>query len=150
MDSLSCRYLVSRVPGRRAGRVVASCPAWLGSTTKRRSFVERVPEKSVFAELVAADRSAVWAVRLRITGNRADAEDALQDTLLAVWRKLAQFRSDAEFSYGSSVSRRTRRWPLFVGGPKLRKSGPCRGICRLQPIRDRYRRRCRGDGVTVH
>ncbi len=54
------------------------------------------------------------------------------------------------FRYGSSVSRRTRRWPLFVGGPKLRKSGPCRGICRLQPIRDRYRRRCRGDGVTVH
>src|SRR5271165_1039303 len=98
MDSLSCRYLVSRVPGRRAGRVVASCPAWLGSTTKRRSFVERVPEKSVFAELVAADRSAVWAVRLRITGNRADAEDALQDTLLAAWRKLAQFRSDAKFS----------------------------------------------------
>ncbi|MGO9030368.1 RNA polymerase sigma factor [Mycobacterium sp.] len=98
MDSLSCRYLVSRVPGRRAGRVVASCPAWLGSTTKRRSFVERVPEKSVFAELVAADRSAVWAVRLRITGNRADAEDALHDTLLGAWRKLAQFRSDAEFS----------------------------------------------------
>ncbi|HME77199.1 MAG TPA: sigma-70 family RNA polymerase sigma factor [Mycobacterium sp.] len=55
-------------------------------------------DERAFVELVAADRSAVWAVCLRITGNRTDAEDALQDTLLAAWRNLAQFRSDAKFS----------------------------------------------------
>jgi RNA polymerase sigma factor (sigma-70 family) len=58
----------------------------------------RVGDDGAFAELVDADRGAVWAVCLRITGNRADAEDALQDTLLAAWRNLAQFRSDAKFS----------------------------------------------------
>ena len=55
-------------------------------------------DECAFVDLVAADRSAVWAVCLRITGNRSDAEDALQDTLLAAWRNLAQFRSDARFS----------------------------------------------------
>lgn len=55
-------------------------------------------DERAFAELVAAHRSGIWAVCLRITGNRADAEDALQDTLLAAWRNLAQFRADAKFS----------------------------------------------------
>jgi RNA polymerase sigma factor (sigma-70 family) len=55
-------------------------------------------DQRAFTDLIAADRAAVWAVCLRTTGNRTDAEDALQDTLLAAWRNMAKFRSDARFS----------------------------------------------------
>jgi RNA polymerase sigma-70 factor (ECF subfamily) len=51
-----------------------------------------------FAALVEPHRDHVWAVCYRITGHRADAEDALQDALLAAWRHLPRFRGDARFS----------------------------------------------------
>jgi RNA polymerase sigma factor (sigma-70 family) len=55
-------------------------------------------DERAFVELIAANRTAVWAVCLRITGNPQDAEDALQDALVAAWRNIAQFRADAKFS----------------------------------------------------
>ena len=55
-------------------------------------------DQNAFVELVAAHRGAVWAVCLRITGNPHDAEDAVQDTLVAAWRSMGQFRSQARFS----------------------------------------------------
>ena len=39
-----------------------------------------------FEALVTESRTMIWSVCLRITGNTYDAEDALQDTLLAAWR----------------------------------------------------------------
>ena len=50
-----------------------------------------------FATLVAGHRDRAWAVCLRITGHRHDAEDALQDALTAAWRNLPSFRGDARF-----------------------------------------------------
>ena len=50
-----------------------------------------------FSALVAAHRDRAWAVCLRITGHRHDAEDALQDALIAAWRNLPTFRGDARF-----------------------------------------------------
>lgn len=50
-----------------------------------------------FADLVATHRDRTWAVCLRITGDRYDAEDALQEALAAAWRNLARFRGDARF-----------------------------------------------------
>lgn len=58
----------------------------------------RAGDEGAFVDLVAANRAAVWAVCLRITGNPQDAEDALQDALVAAWRNIAQFRADARFS----------------------------------------------------
>ena len=47
-----------------------------------------------FATLVEAHRDRAWAVCLRITGHRQDAEDALT----AAWRALPGFRGDARFA----------------------------------------------------
>jgi RNA polymerase sigma factor (sigma-70 family) len=58
----------------------------------------RQGDERAFAALVDAHSSAAWAVCLRITGNRHDAEDALQDALVAAWSGIARFRSDARFS----------------------------------------------------
>jgi len=48
-----------------------------------------------FAELIEPHRDHVWAVCFRITGQRQDAEDALQDTLTAAWQHLDRFRGEA-------------------------------------------------------
>ncbi len=37
----------------------------------------------------------VFALAMRLTGNRGDAEDVVQDTFLRAWRNLARFRGDA-------------------------------------------------------
>ncbi|MHA7191935.1 RNA polymerase sigma factor [Arthrobacter sp. MDT2-16] len=50
-----------------------------------------------FEALVEQHRAMLWSVCLRVTGNTYDAEDALQDTLLAAWRNLEKFRGDAGF-----------------------------------------------------
>nr|WP_071935111.1 sigma-70 family RNA polymerase sigma factor [Rhodococcus pyridinivorans] len=55
----------------------------------------RAGDRAAFAELVAPSRERVWAVCVRITGNRHDAEDALQDALIAAWQNLGRFRGTA-------------------------------------------------------
>lgn len=40
----------------------------------------------------------MWAVCLRTTRHTADAEDALQECLIALWRNLDKYRGDAAFS----------------------------------------------------
>lgn len=55
----------------------------------------RSGDEHAFAELLSGHRARLWGVCLRITGNAADAEDALQDGLLAAWRNLDQFRGDS-------------------------------------------------------
>ncbi|WP_344781109.1 RNA polymerase sigma factor [Gordonia caeni] len=55
-------------------------------------------DQHAYAELAGAHRNRLWSVCYRITGNPEDAEDALQETLLAAWRGLATFRGDSAFS----------------------------------------------------
>ncbi|GAC58423.1 putative RNA polymerase ECF-type sigma factor [Gordonia hirsuta DSM 44140 = NBRC 16056] len=55
-------------------------------------------DQQAFAELVGRHRNRLWAVCLRIAGNPHDAEDALQEALVAAWRGLRNFRGDAQFS----------------------------------------------------
>lgn len=54
-------------------------------------------DQRAFAHLVEKHRTHVWAVCLSTTGNRHDAEDALQNTLIAAWQNLDRFRGDSRF-----------------------------------------------------
>ena len=47
-----------------------------------------------FRELFEAHRDAVHRFLCRVSRNRSDADDLLQETFLAVWRKRDQFRGD--------------------------------------------------------
>ncbi|MDT0223604.1 sigma-70 family RNA polymerase sigma factor [Gordonia sp. AC31] len=55
-------------------------------------------DQHAFAELVGAHRTHVWAVCLNICSNPHDAEDALQNTLVAAWQNLHKFRGESKFS----------------------------------------------------
>jgi RNA polymerase sigma-70 factor (ECF subfamily) len=48
-----------------------------------------------FAELFTSLREKVFALALHVTGSQADAEDATQETFLAVHRALPSFRGDS-------------------------------------------------------
>jgi RNA polymerase sigma-70 factor (ECF subfamily) len=51
-----------------------------------------------FNEVFAAHRSKVLALCLHLTGRRAEAEDAVQETFLAVHRALPEFRGESQIS----------------------------------------------------
>ena len=53
---------------------------------------------SAFTTLLERNRGVLWSICLRITGNHHDAQDALQDAIVAAWRNLDRFRGDSRFS----------------------------------------------------
>lgn len=55
-------------------------------------------DKPPFDEVFLSLRERVLALCLHLTGNRADAEDALQETFLGVYRGLPAFRGESEVS----------------------------------------------------
>lgn len=55
-------------------------------------------DAQAFEELLRPHRDKLWAVCVRVTGNRADAEDAVQECMIAVWRGLPRFRGESQFS----------------------------------------------------
>ena len=55
-------------------------------------------DQQAFAELVQANRDRIWAVCLNIVDDRQDAEDAVQNTLVAAWQNLERFRGESRFS----------------------------------------------------
>ncbi len=59
---------------------------------------DRATRGAAFDELFAALREQVFAVCLHVTGNAADADDALQETFLAVHDGLAKVRGDSRLS----------------------------------------------------
>lgn len=58
----------------------------------------RAGDHHAFAALVGRYRTNAWHICVRITGNTADAEDALQDAITAAWQNLPKFRGDARFN----------------------------------------------------
>lgn len=52
-------------------------------------------DRAAFNALVTPYRDRLWAVCLRTTRHRADAEDALQDCLIAAWQNLSKFRGES-------------------------------------------------------
>lgn len=55
-------------------------------------------DERAFAALAKEASGRMWAVCLSITGNRHDAEDALQNALTAAWQNLHRFDGKAKFS----------------------------------------------------
>ena len=51
-----------------------------------------------YERLYRAHVSHIYALCLRMTANRAEAEDATQDAFVQAWRKLDSFRGDSRFS----------------------------------------------------
>ncbi len=51
-----------------------------------------------YAELVARHSALAYRVALRIVGSHHDAEDVAQESLIAAWEALPQFRADSRFT----------------------------------------------------
>ena len=77
-------------------------------------------DQSAFTALVRRHEDRVFGIALRITGDRADALDATQDTFVSVFRQAGTFRAEAAFTtwlYRVAVNacrdllRRRRRLP---------------------------------------
>jgi RNA polymerase sigma-70 factor (ECF subfamily) len=55
-------------------------------------------DRGAFDEIVVRHRERVYAIALRVCGDRDDAEDALQETFIAAFRALPGFRGGAQLS----------------------------------------------------
>ncbi|HZA39853.1 MAG TPA: sigma-70 family RNA polymerase sigma factor, partial [Actinomycetota bacterium] len=53
--------------------------------------------EDAFTELMRRHEDRVFALAMRMTGNRADALDATQETFIQAFRKAARFRGDSAF-----------------------------------------------------
>lgn len=58
----------------------------------------RAGDERAFDELVSRHARRTYGMVARILGDRASAEDVVQDTFVRAWRGLASFRGDAQFS----------------------------------------------------
>jgi RNA polymerase sigma-70 factor (ECF subfamily) len=54
-------------------------------------------EMAAFEQLAHTHADRLFAVALRLVGNRTDAEDVLQETLLRAWRGIDRFRGGSSF-----------------------------------------------------
>ena len=54
-------------------------------------------DPEAFEALMAAMEPLVWRVCWHYTGNREDASDCGQETMIKIWRSLAQYRGDCAF-----------------------------------------------------
>ncbi|MBT2404924.1 MULTISPECIES: RNA polymerase sigma factor [unclassified Streptomyces] len=89
-------------PRQAAPRSAADIPAgWdsSGSALPDRLLAVRAAEgdDDAFAALVRRHSGRLTALAYRLLGNRADAEDAVQDAFLSAWRQLPEFRHGATF-----------------------------------------------------
>jgi len=107
----------------------------MGAVMKEAELIERcrAGDQAAFAALIAPSRTKAWAVCVQVTGNRHDAEDALQDTLIAAWQNLDKFRGTAQFSSwlyriasnaALAIVRKRRALPGDETGLAQRTTGP--------------------------
>lgn len=63
-------------------------------------LVKRVREgdTAAFSELVEQHKTLVFSVVLRMVGNREDAEEVAQDTFVAAFQKIREFKGASKFS----------------------------------------------------
>lgn len=97
---------------------------------RQQRLLLRAGDHDVFARLFVAHRDEVFAAALRLTGNRASAEDVTSETFLVAWRR----RGDVEPSdlplrgwllaiaahHAMNVTRGRRRWLAFLSSDRAR------------------------------
>lgn len=67
---------------------------------QERDLVRRAQagDKFAFEQLVQAHSPRLYTLAVRMLGSRADADDALQETLIRAWTALPRFRGEAQVS----------------------------------------------------
>lgn len=55
-------------------------------------------DQAAFAELIMDSKRRMWSVALSVTGNKHDAEDAIQNAMVSAWKNIDRFRPEARFS----------------------------------------------------
>ena len=85
-------------PGRAGGGGVAERRAY--ERADERELVEwaQAGDQRAFAQLVERNKSMTYTICYRITGNAADAQDAVQLALTAAWRNIHRFQHRSRFS----------------------------------------------------
>jgi len=85
-------------PSEFSGREAApsSAPAAIPEAVLLRRA--RAGEEAAFEALVRAHQDRAYLTALRLTGNRQDAQDSVQEAFLQAWRSLPRFRGDSSFS----------------------------------------------------
>lgn len=83
--------------GSAESEVVSPKSAWIGAE-ERLLAAARGGDRAAFGELVERSADKVFHTTLRITGNREDAEDALQESFLSALLHLHDFDGRSRFS----------------------------------------------------
>jgi RNA polymerase sigma-70 factor (ECF subfamily) len=99
---------------------------------------------AAFAELFATYRARVFGLCRHIVSTRADAEDATQETFLALHRALPSFRGDA--ALGTFIHRIAIRVALRYRSQRPRDAGPTEDVAAL-PSDDPFAARQEQDHV---
>jgi RNA polymerase sigma-70 factor, ECF subfamily len=111
--------------GLRRGMLEAMSDAPVTPEASEHEWVERARsgDRDAFDRLVRAHLPRVWKVVWRVLRHEADTEDVVQETFLAAWRSLANFRGEAAFStwlHRIAVSRALNH--LDRAGERLRRA----------------------------
>lgn len=73
----------------------------------------RSGDTSAFEQVVLQHQRGLYNIALRISGNEADAAEIVQETFLAAWRKIGEFRGESKLSTwltGIAVNQARTRW----------------------------------------
>jgi RNA polymerase sigma-70 factor (TIGR02960 family) len=93
-------------------------------------------DEQAYAELIAPFRRELQAHCYRILGSAQDAEDQVQETLLAAWQHLAGFEGRASFrTWLYKIATNRCLGALRSASRRLPLTGPAPGSDRLEPTR---------------
>lgn len=90
------------MPPERAGVLRAPGGGWRGRRggsgppdDEALLAAHRAGDRDAFGELVARHRRELWGIALRTLGDREDAADAVQEALVAAYRRAGSYRAEA-------------------------------------------------------
>jgi len=79
---------------------IAAMPSLSSDRDAERALIARAQHGDVgaFEALYHANAPRIYALALRLTGNRSDANELTQDVFVRAWQRLTTFRADAAFA----------------------------------------------------